>query len=151
MITYFLKKKIEKEAEQHGKKIMIYAGIALAGAGVYGVYRTIKNSRNNFKQEEFKYYSNKDYDEDEYAGLFDQAIEKVEKQEAQQKELEEKVEEFNSRRINSENCPDVSKEEMQDFLDKVEDGKKDIEVNPEDYKEEGYENYEYYEDDLIDK
>lgn len=151
MITYLLKKKLEKEAEEHGKKIMIYAGVALAGVGAYCVYKAVKNSRMNSEEEELKYLNNKDYDEDEYAELFDQAIEEVEKQDAQQKELEEKVEEFNSRRISCENCPDVSPEEMQDILDKAKDGKKDIEVNPEDYKEDKYDEYEYYDGHIVNK
>lgn len=152
MINYLLKKKIEKDVEEQGKKAMVYAGIALAGLGAYCVYKAVKNSRMNFEEEKLKYLNNKSYDEDEYAELFDQAIEEEEeKQDAKQKELEKKVEEFNSRRISFENCPHVSQEEMQDFLDKIKDDKSDVKVNPEDYKEEDFENYEYYDDILTDK
>lgn len=151
MITYFLKKKIEKETEEHGKKMMIYAGIALAGVGAYCVYKAVKNSRMNFEEEEERYLSHEDYDEDEYAELFDQAIEEVDKKDAEKKDIEKKVEEFNSRRISCENCTDATQEEMQDFLDKAKDGKKDVQVNPEDYKEEEYDKYEYYDGHIIEK
>lgn len=151
MITYFLKKKIEKETEEHSKKVMVYAGIALAGVGAYCVYRAVKNSRMSFEEEEERYLSHEDYDEDEYAELFDQAIEEVDKKDAEKKDIEKKVEEFNSRRISCENCTDATQEEMQDFLDKVKDSKKDVKVNPEDYKEAEYENYEYYDGHIIEK
>lgn len=151
MITYLLQKKFEKEVEENSKKMMVYAGIALAGVGAFWVYKTMKKSKMNNEEQDHKYLTNKSYDEDKYKELFDQAIEEEEKQDIEQKELEKKVEEFNSRRISYENCPQVSQEEMQDFLDKVKDGKNDVEVNKEDYKEEDYENYEYYDDNLIEK
>lgn len=151
MINYLLQKKFEKEVEENSKKMMVYAGIALAGVGAFWVYKTMKKSKMNNEEQDHKYLTNKSYDEDKYKELFDQAIEEEEKQDIEQKELEKKVEEFNSRRISYENCPQVSQEEMQDFLDKVKDGKNDVEVNKEDYKEEDYENYEYYDDNLIEK
>lgn len=163
MITYLIKKKVEKEAKEHGKKLMIYAGVALAGVGAYWAYKAVKKSKMDFDEEELKYLTSDDYDEekyaelfdkaieDEYTGLFDSAIEKEKTKSSEDCDLEQKIEEFNSRRITCENCPHVTQEEMQDFLDKAKSSKNDVEINPEDYKEENYENYEYYDGHIIKK
>lgn len=63
-------------------------------------------------------------------------------------ELEEKIEEFNSKRITDENTPDASTDEMLSKLNKVEDTKDEVIINQADYQKEKYEEYEYYEDAL---
>lgn len=163
MITYLLKKKVEKEAKEHGKKLMVYAGVALAGVGAYWVYKSVKKSKMDFEEEERRYLTSDDYDdeqyaelfdkaiEDEYTVLFDSAIDKEENKSIEDSELEEKINEFNSRRINCDNCPHVTKEEMQDFIDKTKSSKDEVQINPKDYKEEDYENYEYYDGHIINK
>lgn len=163
MISYLIKKKVEKETKEHGKKLMIYAGVALAGVGAYWAYKAVKKSKNNFEEEELRYLTSDDYDEDEYTqlfdkaiedeytGLFDSAIEKEEHKSNEGSDLEQKIEEFNSRRITCENCPHVTQEEMQDFLDKAKSSKDDVEINPEDYKEENYDKYEYYDGHIVEK
>ncbi|HAT4601674.1 TPA: hypothetical protein I9395_002952, partial [Clostridioides difficile] len=57
------------------------------------------------------------------------------------------VKEFNSRRINCENCPHVSQEEMMQYVNSVKDVKEDIDLHEDAkkdniYKEDEYKKYE---------
>ncbi|MGL5311736.1 MAG: hypothetical protein ACRC92_00675 [Peptostreptococcaceae bacterium] len=142
MIKYLIKKKMQKEAEEHGKKVLIYTGAVLTGVGVYVSYKAIKNHRRKRQMDDTHYLVDSEYDMYNY----DDEVEESEKS-----ELQQKVDEFNSRRINCENCPDVSTEEMVNYVESIKDSKDDVEINEEDYKEEAYDKYEYYEDDLEEK
>lgn len=142
MIKYLIKKKIQKEAEEHGKKVLMYTGAVLTGVGVYVSYKAIKNRRRKRQMDDIHYLVDSEYDMYNH----DDEVEKNEKS-----ELQQKVDEFNSRRISYENCPDVSTEEMVNYVESIKNSKDDVEINEEDYKEEAYDKYEYYEDDLEEK
>lgn len=139
MIKYLIKKKMQKEAEEHGKKVLIYTGAVLTGVGVYVSYKAIKNHRRKRQMDDAHYLVDSEYDMYNYDD------------EVEEDELQQKVDEFNSRRINCENCPDVSTEEMINYVESIKDSKDDVEINEEDYKEEEYDKYEYYEEDLEEK
>lgn len=133
MIKYFLNKKVQKEVEEKGKKAVIYAGAIMTGVGVYFSYKAMKNYRKKKYIDDLNYLSFEQYEEVN-----------------EDSELEKKVKEFNSKRINCENCTDVSKEEMIKYANSIKDSKVDvnIDINEEDYKEEPYEEYEYIEENL---
>ena len=144
MIKYLIKKKMKKEAEENGKKALIYTGAILTGVGAYFSYKAIKNYRINKELEEERYLEDSEYEIYNY----DNDLESKKEDE----ELEEKVNEFNSRRINCETCPQVSKEELESYVKDSEEHKKEekeeIVLDESQYKEEKYDKYEYYEDDL---
>lgn len=142
MIKYLVKKKMQKEAEEHGKKVLIYTGAVLAGVGVYFSYKAIKHHRQKGQTEDNCYLVDSEYDMYNY----DDEVEYDEKN-----ELEKKVDEFNSRRINYDNCPHASQEEMINYVNSTEDTKDDIEIDESDYKEDEYDKYDYYEEELEEK
>jgi hypothetical protein len=112
MINYILKKKIEKETQQHTKKLMMFTGAVLASVGAVCAYKSIKRRLDEFEDFELEEFEN-DFDEEEYIKLFDESLEN--------EQMKEKVDEFNSRRITSKNCIDSSQREMQSFIDKAKD------------------------------
>ena len=141
MVKYFIEKKIEKEVEQNGKKALILTGAILTGIGAYASYKAIKKYMTNLKQD--------DNESEHY--LIDSEYEIYNYDDNEKNELEEKVNEFNSRRINSDNSNHVSQEDMANYVNSIEDTKDEVEINKGDYKEDEYEKYEYYEEDLKDK
>ena len=141
MVKYFIEKKIEKEVEQNGKKALIFTGAILTGIGAYASYKAIKKYMTNLKQD--------DNESEHY--LIDSEYEIYNYDDNEKNELEEKVNEFNSRRINSDNSNHVSQEDMANYVNSTEDTKDEVEINKGDYKEDEYEKYEYYEEDLKDK
>ena len=138
MVKYFIEKKIEKEVEQNGKKALILTGAILTGIGAYASYKAIKKYMTNLKQD--------DNQSEHY--LIDSEYEIYNYEDNEKNELEEKVNEFNSRRINSDNSNHVSQEDMANYVNSIEDTKDDVEINKGYYKEDEYEKYEYYEEDL---
>lgn len=144
MIRYMIKKKMKKEAGERGKRVLLYSGVAIAGVGTYCSYRAIKRYKQNKNSE--NYIDNSEYDiyaYDEYG--FDNN-EVMEEENFPKSELEEKVEEFNSRRITDENTPDADINEMESKLNKV--GNSKTGIIEDDYKEEDYDKYNYYDNDL---
>lgn len=143
MIKYLIKKKMKKEAEQNGKKVLIYSGAILTGVGAYFSYRAIKNHKLNKELEEGNYLEDSEYEIYNY----DNDNEKDENN-----DLDEKVKEFNSRRINYDNCTQVSKEDLESYVNEskvhTKEEKDQTDLDKNEYKEEKYEKYEYYEDDL---
>lgn len=141
MVKYLIKKKMKKKAEENGKKSLIYAGAVLTGVGAYFSYRAIKNRKLNKELEEENYLEDSEYE-----------IYNYDKEKDENNDLEEKVKEFNSRRINYDNCPQVSKEDLESYVNESEVHKKEekneIDLDKNGYKEEGYDKYEYYDDDL---
>jgi hypothetical protein len=141
MVKYLIKKKMKKENEKNGKKALIYSGAVLTGVGAYFSYKAIKNHKLNKELEEESYLEDSEYE-----------IYNYDKEKDENNDLEEKVKEFNSRRINYDNCPQVSKEELENYVNESEVHKKEekneINLDENGYKEEGYDKYEYYEGDL---
>ncbi len=141
MVKYLIKKKMKKKAEENGKKSLIYAGAVLTGVGAYFSYRAIKNRKLNKESEEENYLEDSEYE-----------IYNYDKEKDENNDLEEKVKEFNSRRINYDNCPQVSREDLESYVNESEVHKKEekneIDLDENGYKEEGYDKYEHYEDDL---
>ncbi|MGL6107269.1 hypothetical protein [Romboutsia sp.] len=135
MIKYLVKKKVQKEAEEKGKKAIIYAGAIMTGVGVYFSYKAIQNHRQKKYIDDLNYLSFEEYDAEKHEEKEDDELEKI-------------VKEFNSNRISCENCTDVPQEEMIKYANTIKDSKEDIDIKEEDYKEEPYEEYEYIEDDL---
>lgn len=145
MISYFIQKKLEEEVEQHSKKVMLMtAGIVLAGVGSFIAYKAIKKQINSV-EEELKYLNDVELDEFEYCDKVYSLND--EKEEQVDSELEEKVNEFNSRRISCENCNDATREEMQHYLNITRDSKNQVEVDPSSYAEGVYDNYDFYEEE----
>ncbi|MEF9992182.1 MAG: hypothetical protein RSD22_09180 [Romboutsia sp.] len=142
MIKYLFKKKVEKEVAEHGKKIAIYTAVAMTGVGAYLIYKSAKKSRHDYENEFMEYLNHNEYVDNGYG---------VEEDVEGKNDLEKKVDEFNSRRITYENSPQVCLDEMEHYVDTVEDGKKEVNIDKEDYKEEEYENYEYYDGHVINK
>lgn len=131
-----VKKKVQKEVKHNGKKALIYGGAVLTGAGAYFSYKAIKNHKLNKELEEDSYFQDSEYEIYNYDNN-------------ENSELEEKVNEFNSRRMNYDNCTHVSKEDLESYVNESqEDKKEDMDIDQNAYKEEPYEKYEYYEDDL---
>jgi len=141
MMKYCIKQKLENEVEQNGKKILIYTGAVLAGVGAYLSYKAIKNHKQKSQKEDDYYLTDNECDIYNYDDL----------EENEKNELEEKVNEFNSRRINHDNSPHISKEEMTSYVNSVEDTKDDVQINKGDYREDEYDKYDYYEDHLEEK
>lgn len=126
MIKCMVKRKVKNEVLEKRKKIAMYAGlVTLSTAGVYLSYKAIKKITNKHK-DDIQYL---EYEEDK--------IEDFENE-----ELKEKVDEFNSRRICSENCKDPSPEEMNKYIDSIKDDKENVKINESEYETEEYENYE---------
>lgn len=161
MVKYLIKKKMKREAEEKGKKMLMYSGVVITGVGAYCSYKMIKKYKQNKKEMNERYLEDSEYDVyayDEY-GVDHECecnnhqehncdcyhYEDIPEEKEPKTELEEKIEEFNSRRITDENTPDADVNEMESKLNKVEDIKNDIE---EEYKEDEYEKYNYYDDNL---
>lgn len=126
MIKCMVKRKVKNEVLEKRKKIAMYAGaITLSTAGVYLSYKAIKKIKNKHK-DDIQYL---EYEED--------TIEDFENE-----ELKEKVDEFNSRRICSENHKDSSPEEINKYIDSIKDDKENVKINESEYETEEYENYE---------
>lgn len=141
MIEYLIKRKVKKEVEEKGKKVLIYTGAIATGVGIYFSYKMIKNRKAKKEIDNDTYYlNNEEYDlyEEEYN----------DNNEIKDSELEEKIDEFNSRRLNSEDSLHVPQIEIDSYIDSVEDTKDDIEIDKDDFKEDEYEKYEYIEEDL---
>ncbi|MGL5348415.1 MAG: hypothetical protein ACRDA3_13795 [Peptostreptococcaceae bacterium] len=142
MIQYLIKRKVKKEVEEKGKKVLIYTGAIAAGIGIYASYKIIKNHKQKNQDEDSYYLSNNEFD------LYDYEDEEYSKEE---EELEEKIDEFNSRRLNCDNCTQISQTDMNSYIDSIEDTKDEIQIDKEDYKEDKYDEYEYIEEDLENK
>lgn len=126
MIKYLIKRKVEKEILQNGRKIAFYTGVAVVStAGVYLSYKTMKKMRNK-NEDEIQYLEDSEY----------------ELNNLQNDELKAKVDEFNSRRICSENCEDASPEEMIKQINSIKDDKENMKVDEHEYESQEYENYE---------
>ncbi|MCR8744983.1 hypothetical protein [Romboutsia lituseburensis] len=138
MVKYLIKKKMKKEAEEKGKKALIYTGAVLTGVGAYFSYRAIKNRRINQELEEERFLEDSEYEIYNYENEDDQ--------------LEEKVKEFNARRINFDDSNHSSKEELESYVkesEEIKENEKDEVALDEDvYKESEYDKYDYYEEDL---
>ncbi|MBQ9013645.1 MAG: hypothetical protein IJ094_08865, partial [Bacilli bacterium] len=113
---------------ENNKKIAIYAGISIAALGAYFSYKTYKRIKNN--QEEMQYIDNENY---EINNLRD---------DLEGKELKEKVDEFNSRRISSENCEDVEQNDVKKYVDSIKEDKENININEDEYNQEKYDEYD---------
>jgi len=125
MIEYIIKRKAKNEILENRKKISFYTGLAVAStAGIYFSYKAIKKIKNR-NEDKIQYL---EYNEDGLNDFKD--------------ELKEKVEEFNSRRICCKNCEDASPEEMNKYINLIDDDKKNLEINENEYVSEEYENYE---------
>ena len=126
MINCMEKRKIKNEVLENRKKIAMYAGaITLSTAGVYLPYKAIKKIKNKHK-DDIQYL---EYEEDKTEDFENQ-------------ELKEKIDEFNSRRICSENHKDSSPEEINKYTHSIKDDKENVEINENEYESEKYENYE---------
>lgn len=149
MLKYLIKKEIEKEATQKGKKAVIYTGIVLAGVGAYFTYKAIKNRNKFYDEFDDIEYLNDDVCECEDCNCKRDTNYKnqYKKEDELEDELEEKIEEINSRRINYQNCPHVSKEDLDQYVNNIENEKKKVDIDKEQYKEGYYDKYEFYEDD----
>ena len=145
MISYFIQKKLDEEVEQHSKKVMLVtAGVVLAGVGSFLAYKAIKKQINSV-EEELKYLNDVELDEFEYCDNVYTSNDEKEEETTVDPELQEKVNEFNSRRISCENCKDATREEMQHYLNITRDNKNQVEVDPSSYAEGVYDNYDLYE------
>ncbi|MGL4914078.1 MAG: hypothetical protein ACRC3Y_16775, partial [Romboutsia sp.] len=146
MVKYLIKRKMKKEAQQKGKKTLIYTGAVLTGVGAYFSYRALKNYKIKRELEEEQYLEDSEYEIYNYDNEMDRTEDDYDD------ELEEKVNEFNSRRINHDTCPHVSKEELESYVKESEEykeeEKEEIILDKNKYKEDKYDKYEYYEDDL---
>lgn len=147
MIKYLIAKVAQEEAERRmkDKKMMMYAAVGvLAGVGAYVSYRAIKNCMADRELEEDLEYLqsyedelDQDYYENEYIK------EKTKKrEEAEDKELREKVDEFNSRRLNFENEDIVSPKELSHYVDQIKVDKDNTDINEEDLSKEKYDEYD---------
>ena len=147
MIKYLIAKVAQEEAERRmkDKKMMMYAAVGvLAGVGAYVSYRAIKNCMAYRELEEDLEYLqsyedelDQDYYENEYIK------EKTKKrEEAEDKELREKVDEFNSRRLNFENEDIVSPKELSHYVDQIKVDKDNTDINEEDSSKEKYDEYD---------
>ena len=133
MIKYMIKRKVKNEMLDYRTKIAIYTGISLAStAGVYFSYKTIKKIKKKQKND----IQDLECKNDKINVL---------ENDSQQNELKEKIEEFNSRRICSDNSEDSSPKEMDKYINSIKDYKKDIKINENEYK---IDEYEKYEDDI---
>ena len=128
MIKYLIKRKVNKEISENRRKIAIYTGITIATVGVYFSYKTFKKLKNN--KEEMYYIENEKY---ELNNL---------RKELEHKELQQKVDEFNSRRISSENSEEVEQNEVKKYVDSIKDDKDKANINENEYDKEKYDEYE---------
>ena len=144
MIRQLATKALKNEAEQvcdDSKKTLIYVGgIVLAGIGLYASYRAVKHFMVDKQYEEDLDYleslnDNLDYDNYDYS---DENI-------SEDQQLKEKVDEFNSRRLNSENEEIVSPNELNSYIENIKVDKDDAQVNLE--VNEGTEKYEKYDEE----
>lgn len=125
MVAYLLKQKIKKEAKKPSKKTLICAGSIALGVGAYFAYKSMKNKCcNNGCGCELDEDYNYEYE-----------VYQNQKEKKERDDLEQKIYEFNSNRITSENTPHVSKEELEDYVNKSEEYKeksqKEITINDE--------------------
>ncbi|WP_042275158.1 hypothetical protein, partial [Faecalimicrobium dakarense] len=152
MIKYLINKKMKKEAGEKGKKILLYSGVAITGVGAFCSYKAIKkykqnkNNENYLDDSEYDIYAYDEYGYDHECGC--ENHEEVNEENFPKDELEEKIEEFNSRRITDENTPDADTNEMESKLNKIGNNKIDVKINENDYKEDGYNKYNYYDNNL---
>ena len=58
------------------------------------------------------------------------------------KELKEKIDEFNSRRISSENCEDAEQNEIKKSVDSIKEDKENVNINENEYNKEKYAEYD---------
>lgn len=144
MIRYMIKRKMKKEAGERGRRVLLYSGVAITGVGAYCSYRAIKKYKQNRNSE--NYIDNSEYDIYAYGGYGFDNNEAMEEENFPKSELEEKIDEFNSRRITDENTPDADVNEMESKLNKV--GNSKTEIIEDDYKQEDYDKYNYYDNDL---
>ena len=128
MIRYLIKRKVTKEISENSKKIAIYTGIGIAAVGAYFSYKTFKNLKNS--KEEMYYIDNEKY---EINNL---------REELEHRELQKKVDEFNSRRISSENSEEVEQSEVKKYVDSIKDDKDKVNINENEYDKEKYDEYE---------
>lgn len=128
MIRYLIKRKVTKEISENSKKIAIYTGIGIAAVGAYFSYKTFKNLKNS--KEEMYYIDNEKY---EINNL---------REELEHRELQKKVDEFNSRRISSENSEEVEQNEVKRYVDSIKDNKDKVNINENEYDKEKYDEYE---------
>jgi len=144
MIRQLATKALKNEAEQvcdDNKKTLIYAGgIVLAGIGLYASYRAVKHFMVDKQYKEDLDYleslnDNLDYD------YYDNDDENI----SEDQQLKEKVDEFNSRRLNSENEEIVSPNELNSYIEKIKVDKDDAQINLE--VNEGIEKYEKYDEE----
>ncbi|MDB8804264.1 hypothetical protein [Romboutsia sp. 1001216sp1] len=116
MVKYLVKRKMKNGVDIKNKKALVYTGGVLVGVGGYFAYKAIKNKRmnknfnccNDYKNESYYYddYDSRAYCCDEDMDNFDD-------------DLKCKVDEFNSNRIIEENCTNVSKEELEGYVNKA--------------------------------
>lgn len=136
MIRCLATKVLEKEAlkkYEENKKVMMYAGITvLAGIGAYFSYKAIKNYM----------YDRELYDDLEYLESMDDTDEEENENEYTDKELKEKVDEFNSRRLSYENDEIVSPKELNHYIDQIKVDKDKYDINEENFEEGKYEKYD---------
>ena len=144
MIRQLATKALKNEAEQvcdDSKKTLIYVGgIVLAGIGLYASYRAVKHFMVDKQYEEDLDYleslnDNLDYDNYDYS---DENI-------SEDQQLKEKVDEFNSRRLNSENEEIVSPNELNSYIENIKVDKDDAQINLE--VNEGKDDYEKYDEE----
>ena len=64
------------------------------------------------------------------------------RKELEHKELQQKVDEFNSRRISSENSEEVEQNEVKRYVDSIKDDKDKANINENEYDKEKYDEYE---------
>lgn len=145
MIRQLATKALKNEAEQvcdDSKKTLIYAGgIVLAGIGLYASYRAVKHFMVDKQYKEDLDYleslQNDDLDYDHY----DYNDENI----SEDQQLKEKVDEFNSRRLNSENEEIVSPNELNSYIENIKVDKDDAQINLE--VNEGKDDYEKYDEE----
>ena len=137
MIKCLINKKMHREVEKHNKKLLMYTGIGAIGVGV-GVYltcRAIKKNNCSKELKEFDYLNDMQKEnEDRY--------QKVKEDVYEDKELKEKIEEFNSNRITSDNEQHAQKGEIEKITENIKEDKKNIEIKEYLDVEDKYEEYE---------
>lgn len=146
MLTYLMKRQMHKKDDGMSKPMMI-TGAVITGVGAYAVYKMVKSRKSNSQMVNTNYYGNSDYDDYKYDEFDYDCDCRDTKQDYEYEELKKKVKEFNSRRINCENCPHVSQEEMMQYVNSVKDVKEEIDLHEDAkkdniYKEDEYKKYE---------
>ncbi len=119
MIKTILKNKIKKEIKHESSKILLYT---LAGVIGTLIYKRLKNNKINnslnYKHNDLK----NNLANEEYI------------------ELKNKIDEFNSRRINDENNCDASINEIKNIINKTSSSKKDLDIDF--FKEDKFEEFQ---------